>query len=98
MCALGTPPTGVARPPAGCGSYSDLDGIQMLQILNNPRLLSAKPHMYNAMFLEQRGRTLEPRWKECNGLCDLRYTAARRRETRMSADATLLHVTATLSG
>ena len=70
----------------------------MLQVLNSPALLRSKPHMYNAMFLEQRGRTLETRWQECNGLRDLRYSAARRREVIMSPDATLVHVTVTLSG
>ena len=69
----------------------------MLQVLNSPRLASAKPLMYNDMFLKQQGPpSLEPRWRECNGLRDLRYRVARRKETRLSSDASLVHVTAVL--
>jgi len=91
---------GVARPPAGSGCYHDLDGIQMLQVLNDPQLLRSQHHMYNAMFLDpsfREGAPTQSRWRDSNGLADLSYRVISRYETGLSSALSLVHLEVTLS-
>lgn len=85
---------GVERPPEGCGTYRDLDGVAMLRVLGSPQLLATQSHLYNARFLDRRGAPpqLEPHWCERNGLRGLRSSVTSRTQRRLSEHVMLVEL------
>lgn len=73
--AAGATSRGVVRPPPGGGSFADQDGLNVLQVLNNPALRQAHPHLYNRRFhaLGGSGLPLDAGWRSANGLGGLQY-------------------------
>ena len=92
---------GVLRPPAGAGSFRDLDEVQMLRFLESREALAAHASLFNQkMFApDQRGggtRQLDKDWKGANGLRGLRYEARERKERILSREVACVHVVAHL--
>lgn len=85
---------GVRRPPAGMGSYRDLDAVAMLGLLNSRETLARHAHSFNPRMFggsDARGR-LDAEWQTSNGLRGLRYKVLHWRKRRLCADATLIHM------
>ena len=94
---------GVLRPPAGAGTYRDIDSVAMLEYLNQPDTRLRHAHEFNQLMFRHDGksggtRRLDADWRGVNGLNGLRYEERARTERSLSRDCAMLTVEVQLGG